>query len=149
MQKLTAVEEAKALMNEAKDWSVWHWLMEKGRVRATADKATDALSELEKNVKAGWSDDLKKAFRGLSANGKSRGINPELRLALERIKEADDAAYTARMDAEETFDEAERRLSASMAREGAEKAIAAWELREKAIRRAEALARKTKPKVRQ
>ena len=26
MQKLIPVEEAKALMNEAIDWSVWRWL---------------------------------------------------------------------------------------------------------------------------
>jgi hypothetical protein len=43
------------------------------------------------------------------------------------------------MDAEETFDEAERQLSTSLAREGCRKAIQSWELHEKAIRRAEAL----------
>ena len=31
MQKLIAVKEAKALMNEALDWSVWGWLTEKRR----------------------------------------------------------------------------------------------------------------------
>ena len=141
MQRLTAVEEAKTLMNEAKDWSVWHWLLEKRRVRTTADKATDALGALEKKVKAAWSEDLKKAYRDLSGNGKAGKIQSDLKLALERIREADDAAYNARMDAEATFDEAERRLSADMARAGAEKAIEAWELREKAIRRAEAVGR--------
>jgi hypothetical protein len=141
MQRLTAVEEAKTLMNEAKDWSVWHWLLEKRRVRSTADKATDALGALEKKVKAAWSEDLKKAYRDLSGNGKAGKIQSDLKLALERIRQADDAAYDARMDAEATFDEAERRLSADMARAGAEKAIEAWELREKAIRRAEAVGR--------
>jgi len=141
MQRLTAVEEAKTLMNEAKDWSVWHWLLEKRRVRTTADKATDALGALEKKVKAAWSEDLKKAYRDLSGNGKAGKIQSDLKLALERIREADDEAYNARMDAEATFDEAERRLSADMARAGAEKAIEAWELREKAIRRAEAVGR--------
>ena len=141
MQRLTAVEEAKTLMNEAKDWSVWHWLLEKRRVRSTADKATDALGALEKKVKAAWSEDLKKAYRDLSGNGKAGKIQSDLKLALERIRQADDAAYDARMDAEATFDEAERRLSADMARVGAEKAIEAWELREKAIRRAEAVGR--------
>ena len=59
MRKLIPVEEATALMNEAKEWSVWHWLLEKGRVRAAADRAVDALGEAEKEVKASWSDDLK------------------------------------------------------------------------------------------
>jgi len=54
------------------------------------------------------------------------------------VKEADDQAHHARMDAERTFDEAERRLSTSMAREGCKKAIHSWDLHEKAIRRAEA-----------
>ena len=45
----------------------------------------------------------------------------------------------SRLDAEGTFDEAERRLSAAVAREGAQKAIASWELREKAIRKAESI----------
>jgi len=150
MQKLAEVEEAKTLMNEAKDWSVWHWLLEKGRVRATADRATDALGELDKKVKAAWGDDLKKVYRDLSANGKARNsgngkapnVDPELRLALERVKAADDMAEQARMDAEATFDEAERRLSSDMAREGAQKAIDSWELRERAIRRAESVGRR-------
>ncbi len=140
MQKLTEVEEAKALMNEAKDWSVWHWLLDKRRVRTAADRATDALGDLEKKIKASWDDDLKRAYRGLGSNGK--GLDPELKLALQRVREAEQAARQARLDAEATFDEAERRLSAEMARQGAEKAIEAWGLREKAIRRAEALARR-------
>ena len=159
MQKLIPVEEAKALMNEAKDWGVWRWLLEKGRVQATADKATDALSDLEKKVKASWSDDLKKAYRELEAQAardrdarskhqyekakeEAMGVDPQIKLAVQRVKEADDKAYNARMDAEQTFDEAERQLSASMAREGAQKAIDSWDLREKAIRKAEALGRR-------
>jgi len=58
------------------------------------------------------------------------------------VKQADDEAENARLDAEETFDEAERQLSSSMARQGAEKAIDSWDRREKAIRKAEALARR-------
>jgi hypothetical protein len=66
-----------------------------------------------------------------------------------RVKEADDEAEAARLDAEDTFDEAERRLSSSMACEGAIKAIASWELREKSIRKAEAAGRqfRTEPPV--
>ncbi len=159
MQKLVEVEEAKTLMTEAKDWGLWRWLWEKGRVRTTADRAVDALDALEKKVKASWSEDQRKAYRELEAlagvNGNAKGkrlyerakdeakdIDPEIKHAVERVKEADDAAYDARMEAEETFDEAERRLSTDMARQGAQKAIDSWELREKAIRRAEAAGRR-------
>ena len=159
MQKLIPVEEAKALMNVAKDWGVWRWLMEKKRVRAAADQAVDALGVLEKKVKASWSDDLKKAYRELEAQAslernprakaqyqkvkeEAKNVDPQIKLAVRRVKEADDEAENARLDAEATFDEAERRMSASMAREGAQKAIDSWELREKAIRKAEALARR-------
>ena len=117
MRKLASVEEAKALMNEAREWSVWRWLMEKRRVRETADRATEALGKLEVKLK-------------------------ELKSALEELKQAEEAAEASRLDAEATFDEAERRLSAAMAREGAQKAIASWELREKAIRKAESIGRK-------
>ena len=51
MHKLIPVEEAKALFSEAKDWSVWRWLMEKGRARRTADAAWEAFDEYEKKVK--------------------------------------------------------------------------------------------------
>jgi hypothetical protein len=159
MQKLPLVEEAKALMHVASDWSIWHWLTDKKRVRRTADAGTEALNELEKQVKAGWSDDLKLAYHELEAQEAfdanprlkrqfekaeeaAKGIDPEIKLAIRKVREADNIAYNARMDAEDTFDEAERKLSASLAREGAFKAIEAYDLREKSIRRAEAVARK-------
>jgi len=159
MHKLIEVEEAKVLMNEAKNWGVWRWLWEKSKVRATADRAVDALAEAERKVKASWSDDLQKAYREVEAlaslNGnlkskrryekaqqEAKDIDPEIKRAVERVKEADDTAERARLDAEATFDEAERRLDTGMAREGAQKAIDSWELREKAIRRAEAAGRK-------
>jgi hypothetical protein len=138
MRKLAAVEEAKALMSEAGDWSVWRWLMEKRKVRETADRATAALGELENKVKAGWSEELRKA----TGNGRLRSLDPELKLALDELKQAEEAAEASRLDAEATFDEAERRLSAAMARDGAQKAISSWRLREKAIRKAESIGRK-------
>jgi hypothetical protein len=72
----------------------------------------------------------------------SDGISAEIRLAARQIKQADDHAYRAHMDAEETFDEAEKELSTRLAREGASKAIASWELHESAIRKAEAALQK-------
>ena len=158
VHKLIPVEEATALMNRAKDWSVWRWLLEKGKVRAAADRAVDALRDAEKKVKACWSDDLKKAYRELEAQQahedharanrryekskeEAKHIAPQIKQAVLKVKEADDEAENARLDAEATFAEAERQLSAGMARQGAAKAIRSWELRMKAIRKAEALAK--------
>ncbi len=106
-QKIAEVEEAKALMTEAIEWSVVRWLREKKRVRKTADKANAALDRLVEQAKAESHEDIK-------------------------------AAYRVRMDAEDTFDEAERELSARLAREGCKKAIHSWELYERAIRKSEA-----------
>jgi hypothetical protein len=143
MHKLTEVEEAKRLMTEAKDWSVWHWLTEKRRVRAAADAATAALDKAEKRVKADWPDELRKAYRKIGAHALANGTDP-LHRAVFEVKKADDAAYDARMDAEATFDEAERRLSASMACQGAQKAIDSYCLHEHAIRKAESLLRQVR-----
>jgi hypothetical protein len=159
MQKLPLVEEAKALMHVASDWSIWHWLTDKKRVRRTADAGTEALNELEKQVKAAWGEDLKAAYQELEAQvaydanprlkrqlekaqEAAKDVDPQIKLMIKKVKQADDIAYNARMDAEDTFDEAERKLSAGLARQGAFKAIEAYDLREKAIRRAEAVARK-------
>lgn len=145
MRKLADVEEAKALMNEAKNWGVWRWLTDKRRVRAAADRAVDSLNELDRQVKASWNEDLVKAFRALGDSRRKHGLNglaEDVKQAARRVKEADDAAEAARLDAEATFDEAERHLSTSMAREGAQKAIDSWELREKSIRKAEAAGRR-------
>jgi hypothetical protein len=125
MQKLPAVEEAKTLFEEAKDWGVWRWLTEKPRARRTADAAWAALDDCEKKLKAGWSKELRK-------------------LAAKQFKAAEEAATKAHMDAEAQFDYADRHLSAAMAREGAQMAIDAWILREKFIRKLEAFARQSK-----
>jgi hypothetical protein len=138
MRKLAAVEEAKVMMSEAREWSVWRWLIEKRRVRETADRANEALGQLEKKVKAAWSEELRKA----AENGRLRSLDPELKLALQELRQAEEAAEASRLEAEATFDEAERRLSAAMARDGTQQAIASWELREKAIRKAESIGRK-------
>ena len=159
MRKLAAVEDAKELFNVAKDWGVWRWLLEKRRVRAAADLANATLDEADAAVKAGWIEDLKRAYRELeveaSVNGNARArrklekakdeakdVSPEIKLLVAQVKEADDRSYEAHLDAERMFDEAERYLSASMAREAAERAIESWILHEKAIRKAEAAARR-------
>ena len=147
VRKLSEVEEAKALMIEAVDWSVFRWLFEKRRVRETADEANAALDKLNQAVKARWSSDVKAAYKAAKAGGArtrrqgepaSQAIDPQVRLFAKKVKEADDAAYRARMAAEDTFDEAERQLNTDLAREGCQKAIQSWELHERAIRLAEA-----------
>lgn len=160
MQKLTPVEEAKALFEVAKEWGVWRWLTEKRRARQTADQAWEALDEYEAKVMASWSDSLRKAHRELeaqaaaNADGRARrsyekareeakDVDPEIKAAVQRLQKADEEAYKARMDAEAQFDEADRTLSTSMARIGAQMAIDAWLLREKFVRKMEALGRKT------
>lgn len=149
MNKLPEVETAKALMTEAMAWSVMKWLREKKTVRKTADLANAALDQLSETTKARWTEGLRSAYQALgpeAAGGSASGIqrkpprviDAEAQLIAKKVKVADDEAYRARMDAEETFDEAERQLSTSLAREGCRKAIHGWDLHEKAIRQAEA-----------
>jgi hypothetical protein len=159
MRKLVQVEDAKSLLEVAKDWGVWKWLTEKKKVRQTADTAWEAFDELEKDVKGGWSEDLQKAYAELAAEAavaeggapakrkyeKARkdaaGVDAKIKAVAQKLKAADDEAYRVRMEAEAMFDEAEKRLSASMAREASQVAIDAYNLREKAVRKAETAAR--------
>lgn len=157
MRKLAAVEDAKAIMTEGMEWGVWKWLLEKKRVRGIADEARAALDEFEMKVKSTWNDDLKIAYNHLVAqNGdvkqvpqKAKSANKDeavkidsqIMAAAKRVKDADDDAYNAHEDAEDLFAEAEKRMSTNMAREGARKALVAYDLHESAIRKAEALAR--------
>ncbi len=141
MRKLVQVEDAKSLLETAKDWGVWKWLTEKKRVRETADIAWEAFDELEKDVKSAWSKDLQKAYGALGASpAKSKsaaGGDSRVKATAAKLKEADDEAYRVRMEAERMFDEAEKRMSTSMAREASQVAIDAYNLREKAVRKAE------------
>ncbi len=151
MEKIPAVEAAKALMTEALTWSVMKWLREKRAVRKIADQANAALDRLNGEVKDRWPADLRAAYQNLSNRSAdnmhrptcndsppSNPVTPAF-LAAKRVRAADQEAYRARMDAEETFDIAEKQLSTALAREGCRKAIHSWELHEKAIRTAEAL----------
>ena len=147
MRKLDTVEEAKALLNQGKEWGTFRWLTEKKRVRAAADAAWADLEEVEKGIKASWSDDLRKAYRELQSASKknieeARDVDADLKQFAAKLKQEDDEAFQARMTAEETFDEAERRMSAALARQGSVQAIEAYEMRERFIRRAEAAKRK-------
>jgi hypothetical protein len=143
MRKLAEVEDAKAVMTEAVEWSVVKWLREKKRVRMMADRANAALDTLEKETKDLWDDDLKAAYSRLVAAANDRAktqiasVETKITLLAKTVKKCDDAAYRAHRDAEDTFDEAERQLSTRLAREGSRKALTSWELHEAAIRKAE------------
>jgi hypothetical protein len=140
MKKLAKVEEAKQVFAEAASWSVMRWLREKKRMRKLADETNDLLDALEKEVKAEWSPKLTAAYASLDpkANGKYKDLDPQLVAVAKKIKEADDIYYKAHWDAEDTFAEADRKLSTSLARLGSKKAIESWELHEVAIKKAEA-----------
>ncbi len=113
MGTLAEVEEAKAVMTEALEWSVLKWLREKKRVRKIADVANASLDQRLEDLRSRW-------------DGGDQGAALKLRQAREQ-------ARRARVDAEATFDEAEKQLSTALAREGCRKAIHSWELYEKAI----------------
>jgi hypothetical protein len=149
MEKLLEVETARALMTEAMTWSVMKWLREKKRVRKTADLANAALDQLSETTRQAWPDRLKTTYEALAAQATGHAVahrqqrpplaggNPEAIAVAKKLKEFDDEACHARMDAEETFDKAEKQLSTALAREGCLKAILSWDLHEKAIRKAE------------
>ena len=138
MRKVVEVEEAKAVMTEALSWSVLKWLGEKKRVRRIADRANAELDAVEKHVKALWSDDLRQAYQDLDDKKNPQGNDSRLARMAKAIREADERAHRAHVEAETIFDEAEEKLSTRLAREGCEKAIRSWELHEKAISKAEA-----------
>jgi len=157
MRKLPEVVEAKEVMAEAVEWSVFTWMFQKSKVRETADLANAALDRVNRNVKAHWSSEIKAAYKQSpdkpestarhAAKGKQTAVATEtdLQLLIEKVKAADHAAQRSRREAEETFDIAERELNLDLAREGCKKAIHAWELHEKAIRLAEAVVEATNP----
>jgi hypothetical protein len=154
MLNLPEVENAKTVMTIAVSWSVVRWLAEKKKVRKAADVANAALDALNREVKTTWSDELKAAYNEMTppdapgicgriehkTNGKTVSIDPGTKLLAKSIKQADEEAYRARMDAEDTFDRAEKILSTAMAREGTRKAINSWVLHEEAIIKAKAAA---------
>lgn len=153
MRKLPEVQQAKDLMREAMDWSTFKWLWEKSRVRETADRANAALDRMERTVKSHWSAEGKAAYKLLTpkttaskrqenVESQPEATNPRIAL-LEEVHQAHAAAQRARKDAEATFDEAERQMSASLAQEGCKKAIHSWLLHEKAIRYAESVVEKS------
>ena len=114
MEKLEAVERARALMTEAIDWPDWKWLFDKARVREAADLAAQAFERANNEARSGRSGDFTSAH-------------------WELISVAEREAVRVTREAEEMFAEAEKRLNAAMAREAAHKALESFELREQAL----------------
>lgn len=131
MKELTEVEQARALMTEAIEWSVMKWLSEKKRVRKCADRANQVLNEVEAALHARWGPEFRSAYE------QSGATSPETKQLASRIRREHDAANKFRMEAEKTFDVAEKRLSTAMAREGCRQAIEGWDHHLEAIRLAE------------
>jgi hypothetical protein len=152
MNKLEAVEEAKRVLAGAMDWSILRWLAEKRRIREIADRGTASLDAEERRIKAQWPQELTDAYSALCppseddpyaaaefefVRQQAQTIPNEIREAAARVRQADEVATRARLDAEQTFDDAERRMSSSLARKGAELAIAAYDVRYQALAEAE------------
>lgn len=131
MEELTEVERARQLMTDAIDWSVMKWLSEKKRVRKTADRANEILNLTESQIQHNWSPTFRSIYE------KSGDASPEIKQLANKIRREHDAANKFRMDAEKTFDAAEKRLSTAMAREGCRQAIKGWDHHLEAIRLAE------------
>jgi hypothetical protein len=74
VRKLPEVEEAKELMAEAMEWSVFTWLFQKSRVRETADRANTALDKLNRAVKSTWSSEAKAAYKELTDEGGAAAV---------------------------------------------------------------------------
>jgi len=119
MQKLDAVERARAVMTEAMEWPDWMWLFEKAKVREAADLAAETFESANREARNSWSDDFKRAY--------AEGADAHL------IKEADDQAARVTKEAETMFAEAEKRFNAALAREAARKALESFDLRETAL----------------
>ena len=140
-------------MTEGMEWGTWKWLLEKARVQEIADVATAELDEADRKAKSKWNDELKRAYKMLSDEQTSKrhrkepqesnnaDVTTQARAAAEKVKAAYEQGQRARRKAEHTFEQAEQRMSAELAREGARQALESYDLRERAIRMAEAVER--------
>ncbi len=122
--KLPEVEQARALMTEAIDWSVMKWLSEKKRVRRAADVANALLDSTEEKLQKSWPTDLLNSYK--SGTGAPDSL-------ARKMKASHDLSLKLRAEAEDIFDRAEKRLSTALARDGCRKAIEGWDTHLKTI----------------
>lgn len=137
MPKIPEVDEARAIMTEAMQWSVMKWLTEKKRVRKLADAANLALDNAERELRNHWDPKLAAAYKSLSSEDKDHSHPPEMLKLAKAIRHSHDQAHAIREEAEAIFDKAEKRLSTALARDGCKKAIEGWDEHEQAIRHSE------------
>lgn len=130
MKSLKEVEQARAIMKEAEDWSVLRWLSHKKKVRRAADAANAALRRQHEEFKAQWPADLHHAYGALSTKEKADGFGEETVRLAKKLLHADLKANAAHEQAEATFAEAEKKLSTYMARQGCAEALRSWDLLE-------------------
>ena len=106
--------------------------------RAAEAAPAELVSHVDENKPAVRPTEEAKAEPGIPA-AQEPEVSAEMIVTESPINvQADEEAERARLDAEDTFDEAERRMSTDLAREGAGKALRTYELREAAIRKSEA-----------
>jgi hypothetical protein len=122
---LHAVIEAKRLLDETQQWWPWSWAsdLNKIKLRSAIETATRALELEVEKAKNSWSREMQRAYRELtipeSRRVSTRNINPEVKRTARKLKDAEDELNQATLQAQKTFDEAERELNPSKAREGA------------------------------
>jgi chromosome segregation ATPase len=122
---LRAVIEAKRLLEETKQWWPWSWAadLNKIKLRSAIETATKALEREVEKAKNSWSREMQRAYRELtvaeSRRASTSNIDPEIKRAARKLKDAEDELNLATVQAQKTFDEAERELNPSKAREGA------------------------------
>ena len=142
MSKLKEVEQARAIMNEAIDWSVLRWLSEKKKVRRAADAANAALKAEHERSIVQWPAILRRAYDAIAAKEQTNGLSEEIVRLAKQLHSADVKANDAHEQAEATFAKAEKERSSYVARQGCAEALESWDLLEKANAKAAAAAAK-------
>ena len=114
---------------------MWTWASEtnKHRVRSGIESATEALAREVEKTKRSWSNALQKAYADAETDLKNKRSVRELR-------DAEDEMNRATAQSKAMFAEAERRLDAGQARQGAAEALRAIELHETVLDLARRLA---------
>ena len=138
MNRLKEVEHARAIMNEAIDWSVLRWLAEKKKVRRAADAANAALRAEHESIMSQWPADLRRAYHAVATKAQTDGFSEEIVRLARQLHSADVKANTAHEQAEATFAKAEKERSSYIARQGCAEALHSWDLLEKANAKAAA-----------
>jgi len=114
---------------------MWTWASEtnKDRVRSGIESATEALAREVEKTKRSWSKALQKAYAGEEADLK-------IKRSVRKLRDTEDEMNRATAQSKAMFGEAERRLDAGQARQGAAEALRAIQLHETVLELARRLA---------